>query len=174
MQEQNGGRPTILPKMYEEPLFSQIIDKIESGCNDREIYTSLHCSAKTFRTWRDDNRNAYDEAKSVSRANLLELAESALASKMTVRTVKETETIYDASGNVEKVKVKEKELDKDSLVAMFIAKAGNPELYNPTEWRRLQQEESSAHDLKAKIEELDDYKLSKYETPEIEVPEGFE
>lgn len=174
MQAQNGGRPTILPKMYEEPLFSQIIDKIESGCNDREIYTSLHCSAKTFRTWRDDNRKAYDEAKSVSRANLLELAESALASKMTVRTLKETETIYDASGNVEKVKVKEKELDKDSLVAMFIAKAGNPELYNPTEWRRLQQEESSAHDLKAKIEELDDYKLSKYETPEIKVPEGFE
>ena len=36
MQTQNGGRPTILPKMYEEPLFSQIIDKIESGCNDRE------------------------------------------------------------------------------------------------------------------------------------------
>ena len=32
MQKQNGGRPTILPKMYEEPLFSQIIDKIESGC----------------------------------------------------------------------------------------------------------------------------------------------
>ena len=54
MQKQNGGRPTILPKMYEEPLFSQIIDKIESGCNDREIYTSLHCSAKTFRKWRDD------------------------------------------------------------------------------------------------------------------------
>ena len=174
MQEQNGGRPTILPKMYEEPLFSQIIDKIESGCNDREIYTNLHCSAKTFRKWRDDNRKAYDEAKSVSRANLLELAESALASKMTVRTLKETETIYDASGKVEKTKVKEKELDKDSLVAMFIAKAGNPELYNPTEWRRLQQEESSAHDLKAKIEELDDYKLSNYETPKIEVPEGFE
>ena len=174
MQEQKGGRPTILPKMYEEPLFSQIIDKIESGCNDREIYTHLHCSAKTFRKWRDDNRKAYDEAKSVSRANLLELAESALASKMTVRTLKETETIYDADGKVEKTKVKEKELDKDSLVAMFIAKAGNPELYNPTEWRRLQQEESSAHDLKAKIEELDDYKLSNYETPKIEVPEGFE
>ena len=174
MQEQKGGRPTILPKMYEEPLFSQIIDRIESGCNDREIYTHLHCSAKTFRKWRDDNIKAYDEAKSVSRANLLELAESALASKMTVRTVKETETIYDENGNVEKVKVKEKELDKDSLVAMFIAKAGNPELYNPTEWRRLQQEESSAHDLKAKIEELDDYKLSNYETPKIEVPEGFE
>ena len=154
MQTQNGGRPTILPKMYEEPLFSQIIDKIESGCNDREIYTSLHCSAKTFRKWRDDNIKAYDEAKSIARGNLLVLAESALASKLTVRTLKETETIYDADGNVEKVKVKEKELDKDSLVAMMVAKAGNPELYNPTEWRRLQQEESSAHDLKAKIEEL--------------------
>ena len=174
MQTQNGGRPTILPKMYEEPLFSQIIDKIESGCNDREIYTSLHCSAKTFRKWRDDNIKAYDEAKSIARGNQLELAESALASKLTVRTLKETETIYDADGNVEKVKVKEKELDKDSLVAMMVAKAGNPELYNPTEWRRLQQEESSAHDLKTKIEELDDYKLSKYKTPEIEVPEGFE
>lgn len=124
MQTQNGGRPTILPKMYEEPLFSQIIDKIESGCNDREIYTSLHCSAKTFRKWRDDNIKAYDEAKSIARGNLLELAESALASKLTVRTLKETETIYDADGNVEKVKVKEKELDKDSLVAMMVAKAG--------------------------------------------------
>ena len=57
---------------------------------------------------------------------------------------------------------------------MMVAKAGNPELYNPTEWRRLQQEESSAHDLKAKIEELDDYKLSNYKTPEIEAPKGFE
>ena len=65
MKTQNGGRPTILPKMYEEPLFSQIIDKIESGCNDREIYTSLHCSAKTFRKWRDDNIKAYDEAKGI-------------------------------------------------------------------------------------------------------------
>ena len=101
MQTQKGGRPTILPKMYEEPLFSQIIDKIESGCNDREIYTSLHCSAKTFRKWRDDNIKAYDEAKSIARGNLLELAESALASKLTVRTLKETETIYDADGNVE-------------------------------------------------------------------------
>ena len=174
MQKQNGGRPTILPKMYEEPLFSQIIDKIESGCNDREIYTSLHCSAKTFRKWRDDNIKAYDEAKGIARANLLELAESALASKLTVRTLKETETIYDADGNVEKVKVKEKEMDKDSLVAMMVAKAGNPELYNPTEWRRLQQEDSNSNDLKAKIEELDDYKLSKYETPEIEAPKGFE
>ncbi|AOQ30147.1 small terminase [Lactococcus phage 17W12M] len=82
MQKQNGGRPTILPKMYEEPLFSQIIDKIESGCNDREIYTSLHCSAKTFRKWRDDNIKAYDEAKSIARGNLLELAESALASSI--------------------------------------------------------------------------------------------
>ena len=97
-----------------------------------------------------------------------------MASKLTVRTLKETETIYDADGNVEKVKVKEKELDKDSLVAMMVAKAGNPELYNPTEWRRLQQEESSSNDLKAKIEELDDYKLSKYKTPKIEVPKGFE
>ena len=174
MQTQNGGRPTILPKMYEEPLFSQIIDKIESGCNDREIYTSLHCSAKTFRKWRDDNIKAYDEAKSIARVNLLELAESALASKLTVRTLKETETIYDADGNVEKVKVKETELDKDSLVAMIVAKAGNHELYNPTEWRRLQQEDSISNDLKAKIEELDDYILSKYKTPEIEVPEGFE
>ena len=95
MQKQNGGRPTILPKMYEEPLFSQIIDKIESGCNDREIYTSLHCSAKTFRKWRDDNIKAYDEAKGIARGNLLELAESALASKLTVRTLKETETIYE-------------------------------------------------------------------------------
>jgi len=57
---------------------------------------------------------------------------------------------------------------------MMDAKAGNPELYNPTEWRRLQQEEASAHDLKAKIEELDDYKLSNYKTPEIKAPEGFE
>ena len=57
---------------------------------------------------------------------------------------------------------------------MMVAKAGNPELYNPTEWRILQQEESNSHDLKAKIEELDDYKLSKYETPKIEVPKGFE
>ncbi|ECM1961761.1 hypothetical protein SB06_25260, partial [Salmonella enterica subsp. enterica serovar Tennessee] len=113
----------ILPKMYEEPLFSQIIDKIESGCNDKEIYTNLHCSAKTFRKWRDDNIKAYDEAKSIARGNLLELAESALASKLTVRTLKETETIYDADGNVEKVKVKERELDKDSLVAMMVAKA---------------------------------------------------
>ena len=102
MQKQNGGRPTILPKMYEEPLFSQIIDKIESGCNDREIYTNLHCSAKTFRKWRDDNIKAYDEAKSIARGNLLELAESALASKLTVRTLKETETIHHADGNLEK------------------------------------------------------------------------
>ena len=57
---------------------------------------------------------------------------------------------------------------------MMVAKAGNPELYNPTEWRRLQQEEASSNDLKAKIEELDDYKLSKYETPEIKAPKGFE
>ena len=57
---------------------------------------------------------------------------------------------------------------------MMVAKAGNPELYNPTEWRRLQQEQSNSSDLKAKIEELDDYKLSNYKTPEIEVPKGFE
>lgn len=56
---------------------------------------------------------------------------------------------------------------------MMVAKAGNPELYNPTEWRRLQQEESSAHDLKAKIEELDDYKLQ-VRNSKIEVPKGFE
>lgn len=174
MNQDKGGRPTILPKMHEEPLYSEILEKIESGCNDREIYTALHCSRATFVKWREAHIEAYNDAKAVSRSTLLELAESALASKMTVRTLKETETIYDASGKVEKVKIKEKELDKDSLVAMFIAKAGNPELYNPTEWRRLQQEESSAHDLKAKIEELDDYKLSNYETPAIEVPEGFE
>ena len=154
MQAQNGGRPTILPKMYEEPLFSQIIDKIESGCNDREIYTSLHCSAKTFRKWRDDNIKAYDEAKSIARGNLLELAESALASKLTVRTLKETETIYDADGNVEKVKVKEKELDKDSLVAMMVAKAGNPELYNLLNGVDCNRKNQALMTLKLKLKNL--------------------
>ena len=154
MQTQNGGRPTILPKMYEEPLFSQIIDKIESGCNDREIYTSLHCSAKTFRKWRDDNIKAYDEAKSIARGNLLELAESALASKLTVRTLKETETIYDADGNVEKVKVKEKELDKDSLVAMMVAKAGNLNFITPLNGGDYNRKNQALMTLKLKLKNL--------------------
>lgn len=167
------GRPTILPEMMKEPLYSQIIEKIESGCNNREIYTNLHVSAGTFNKWRDANIEAYDAAKAVARSNLLDLAESALASKLTVRTLKETETIYDAQGKVEKIKVKEKELDKDSLVAMMIAKAANPELYNPVEYRRLQQEEAGSNDLKAKIEEMNKYSLNGYVTPEIEAPTDF-
>ena len=173
MTDKKVGRPTILPEMSKEPLYSEIIDKIENGCSDREIYTALHVSAKTFRVWRDAHIKAYDEAKAVARSNMLELAESALASKMTVRTLKETETIYNSDGTVDKIKVKEKELDKDSLVAMFIAKAGNPELYNPTEWRRLQQEEANSNDLKEKIEEMNKYSLEHYKEPEIEAPTDF-
>ena len=173
MTDKKVGRPTILPEMSQEPLYSEIIDKIESGCNDREIYTALHVSAKTFRVWRDAHIKAYDEAKKVARSNMLELAESALASKMTVRTIKETETLYDEHGKVKSVKVKEKELDKDSLVAMFIAKAGNPELYNPTEWRRLQQEEAGSNDLKQKIEEMNKYSLEHYQAPEVQAPTDF-
>ena len=175
MTDKKVGRPTILPEMSEEPLYSEIIDKIESGCNDREIYTALHVSAKTFRIWRDAHRKAYDEAKAVARSNMLELAESALASKMTVRTLKETETIYNSDGTVDKIKVKEKELDKDSLVAMFIAKAGNPEVWNPSEYRRLQLEEKQGNDLKDVIKDVSTYDVKQYSLPEnIEVPEGFE
>ena len=61
MQKQNGGRPTILPKMYEEPLFSQIIDKIESGCGGgnvsvKAVYYEYHTITMT-----DGKGTAYNE-----------------------------------------------------------------------------------------------------------------
>lgn len=174
MEEQKVGRPTILPEMMKEEMTNDILDKIEQGCNDREIYSALHVSAKTFRVWREANRKAYDEAKAQARANLLGLAESALASKMNVRTLKETETLYNPDGSVKGYKVKEKELDKDSLVAMMVAKAGNPELYNPTEWRRLQQEEKKGSDLKEAIEEITKFNIKNYQEPEgIQAPKDF-
>lgn len=174
METEKIGRPTILPKMLEPEMTKEILDKIEEGCNDREIYSALHVSAKTFRVWREANRTAYDEAKAQARANLLDLAESALASKMSVRTLKETETLYNPDGTVKGYKVKEKELDKDSLVAMMVAKAGNPELYNPTEWRRLQQEEQNGSDLKRAIENMTKFDVKNYEEPEgIKAPTDF-
>ena len=58
---------------------------------------------------------------------------------------------------------------------MFIAKAGNPEVWNPSEYRRLQLEEKQGNDLKDVIQDISTYDVKQYSLPEnIEVPEGFE
>lgn len=168
------GRPTILPEMMTPKMTEQILEKVAEGCYDIEIYKALHVSAATFRKWRDANIEAYESAKAVARANMLSAAESAIMSKLQPRTLTETETTYEADGSVKMTKVKEKQLDSDSLIAMFVAKAANPELWNPSEYRRLQLEEKSGNDLKEAIDKITTYDVNKYAEPVIEPPRGFE
>lgn len=174
MTEKKVGRPTILPEMMTEEMTEQILEKVAEGCYDIEIYKALHVSAATFRKWRDANIEAYDKAKALARSNMLSAAESAIMSKLQPRTLSETETIYEADGKVKSVKVKEKQLDSDSLIAMFVAKAANPELWNPSEYRRLQLEEKSGNDLKDAIDKITTYDVNKYQAPEITIPEGYD
>ena len=57
---------------------------------------------------------------------------------------------------------------------MFVAKAGNPELWNPAEWRRLKNEEKGSDKLAEVARELSGYSLSKYKEPtQIEPPVDF-
>lgn len=174
MTEKKVGRPTILPEMLEPEMTAEILEKVSEGCYDIEIYKALHVSAATFRKWKEANKEAYDEAKKIARSGMLDVAESALMAKLQPRVLKETETKYNAAGEVVDVKVKEKTLDSDSLIAMFVAKAGNPELWNPSEYRRLQLEEKSGNDLKEAIDKITTYDIKKYQAPEIQAPEGFE
>lgn len=171
----NGvGRPSPLEDMLKPDMTAEILEKVESGCSDIEIYKKLHCSASTFRKWRDANLEAYDKAKEMSRKNMLSLAESALAAKLQVRELKETEISYDENGNVKSTKVKTKEYDVDTVAAMFVAKAANPELWNRSEYQRLLIDGDKGNKIKEAIDSLLDYKLDKYEAPEVEVPEGFD
>ena len=168
----NGvGRPSPLDFMMTPEGTEQILEKVESGCSDREIYRGLHCGPGTFRKWRDANIEAYDEAKSNARKTMLGLAESALASKLQVRELTETEVTYDEQGNIKSKKVKTKQLDVDSLTAMFIAKAANPELYNRSEYQRLQIDSEKGDSIKEAIDTLIQYDVKKYDTPEIEAPD---
>ena len=166
-----AGRPSMLPEMMKPEMTEQILEKVAEGCYDIEIYKSLHTSAQTFAKWREANREAYDEAKSIARTNMLSLAESALQRKLTPHTAEETEIEYDGDGNIIKRKVKTKHYEPDSIVSMFVAKAGNMALYDPVNYRRLQLEEKTDDKIKDVIEALQQYPLSKYETPiEVQPP----
>lgn len=170
-EKKKTGRPSPIDWMMTPEGTAEILRQVEDGLNDIEIYKALHTSATMFRRWRDANIEAYDEAKSNARKTMLGLAESALASKLQVRELTETEITYDEQGNVKSKKVKTKQLDVDSLTAMFIAKAANPELYNRSEYQRLQIDSEKGDSIKEAIDTLIQYDVKKYKTPEIEAPD---
>ena len=168
------GRPSNLDYLMSPEGTEQALEKIREGCSDIDIYKPLHMGAVTFRKWREANIKAYDEAKQLAKSNMLGLAESALQAKLRPRVIKETETLYNPDGSIKSKRVKEKELDSDSLIAMFVAKAGNPELWNASEWRRIKNEEKGKDKLAEAIAELSEYKLGNYQEPEnIEAPTDF-
>lgn len=172
--EKKTGRPSNLSYIMTEEGTEEVLEKVREGCSDIDIYKPLHMSALTFRKWRDAHIKEYDEAKTFAQSNMLSLAESALQAKLRPRVVTETEILYNEDGSIKSKRVKEKELDIDSLTAMFVAKAGNPELWNPAEWRRLKNEEKGSDKLAEVARELSGYNLSKYKEPEhIEPPVDF-
>lgn len=171
----SAGRPSALNDMMTPEVTEQILEKVKDGLADYEIYKSLHTSSTTFRKWRDANINAYDEAKVIARANMLSLAESALQAKLKPRTLTETETLYEADGKtIKSFKVKTKEYDIDTNASIFIAKAGNPKLYDPVNFAKIKEAEMGAVELREAIEATSKYNLDNYEAPAgIEAPTDF-
>ena len=169
------GRPSALDEMMTPEITQEILDKVADGVADYEIYKALHTSSITFRKWRDANIDAYDDAKKVARSNMLSLAESALQAKMRPRTLTETETVYEADGKtIKSIKVKTKEYDIDTNASIFVAKAGNPQLYDGVNFAKIKEAEMGAMELKEAIEATSKYNLENYEVPEgIEVPTDF-
>ena len=169
------GRPSALDDMMKPEVTQQILDKVADGIADYEIYKSLHTSSTTFRKWRDANINAYDKAKTIARSNMLSLAESALQAKLKPRTLTETETIYEADGKtIKSIKVKTKEYDIDTNASIFVAKAGNPRLYDGVNFAKIKEAEQGAVELKEAIEATSKYNLDNYEVPQgIEAPVDF-
>lgn len=161
--------------MMKPEVTEQILEKIADGIADYEIYKSLHTSSITFRKWRDAHIDAYDNAKKVARSNMLSLAESALQAKLKPRTLTETETVYEADGKtIKSIKVKTKEYDIDTNASIFVAKAGNPQLYDGVNFAKIKEAEMGAIELKEAIEATSKYNLENYEEPKgIEAPTDF-
>lgn len=169
------GRPSAFDDMMKPDVTADILKKIADGCADYEIYKALHTSALTFRKWRDANIKAYDDAKELARSNMLSLAESALQAKMKRHTLVETETVYEADMKTVKLhRVKTKEIDPDTNASMFVARAGNPQLYDPVNFAKIKEAEVGASELREAIEATKRYDLNNYETPDgIEAPVDF-
>lgn len=169
------GRPSALDDMMKPEITQEILDKIADGVADYEIYKSLHTSSRTFNKWRDAHISEYDEAKAVARSNMLSLAESALQAKMKAHTLTETETVYEADMKTVKLyRVKTKEVDPDTNASMFVARAGNPQLYDPVNFAKIKEAEKGASDLREAIEATKRYNLDNYEVPDgIEAPVDF-
>lgn len=169
------GRPSALADMMKPEVTEEILEKVADGVADYEIYKALHTSAKTFRAWRDANITAYDKAKTIARSNMLSLAESALQLKMKRHTLVETETVYEADMKTVKLhRVKTKEIDPDTNASMFVARAGDPKLYDPVNFAKIKEAEQGASELRQAIEDTKRYNLDNYEVPEgIEAPTDF-
>ena len=170
-----AGRPSMLPLMNSDEVKQQILDKVMEGLSDYDIYTQMHVGYRTFKKWKEQNIEDYNNARDVRHKRMLALAEGALVSKLQTRVIKETETKTDADGNVLYTITKEKEKEPDTLASMFVAKAVNPELWNPAEWKKLQNEEVGAREIKHAIEQLNDYSVRDVTPPpvEIEAPKEY-
>lgn len=171
------AKPSKIPMLNEPDTKAMILKHVSEGMTDQELYKILHVSNVTFKKWKDlpENQEDYFQAKKAMYDNLLSIAESGLKKKAEGLTLTEEEVEYDGQGKVTKRKVKSKQTAPDTLALMFIAKAGNPEVWNPSEYRRLQLEEKQGNDLKDVIKDISTYDVKQYSLPEnIEVPEGFE
>mgnify|MGYP004589011375 CR=1 FL=1 len=171
------AKPSKIPLLNEPETKAMILKHVSEGMTDKELYKVLSVSNMTFKKWKDlpENKDDYLQAKREMYENLLSIAESGLKKKAEGLTLTEEEIEYDGEGNITKRKVKNKQTAPDTLALMFIAKAGNPEVWNPSEFRRLQLEEKQGNDLKDVIKDVTTYNVRNYKEPEgITAPEGFE
>ena len=171
------AKPSKIPMLNEPDTKAMILKHVSEGMTDQELYKILHVSNVTFKKWKDlpENQEDYINAKKAMYDNLLSIAESGLKKKAEGITLTEEEVEYDGQGKVVKRKVKSKQTAPDTLALMFIAKAGNAKVWNPSEYRRLELEEKQGNDLKDVIKDISTYDVKQYSLPDnIEVPEGFE
>lgn len=157
-------------KLNRKKTTKAILDKVEEGLSDYQIYTALAVSSSTFHLWKQEHQQEYTDAKDQFAINSLELVERKLNKKIYGGWRRKERYEIDESGKEVLVSVERQQVDPELNAIMFFLKNRAPEKWNLIEITKIKQEDNANENLRKIVQDLSKYDVKNYEPEEDEYP----
>ena len=163
-------------KLNNQKATKAILNNVENGLNDYQIYTALGVASSTFNVWKKEHEQEYNDAKEIANVKALELVESHLNKKIFGGWRIKQRYEIDDNGIEKLVSYERQQVNPELNAIMFYLKNKAPDQWNSLEIAKLKQDENKTENLREIVQNLSKYDVKNYEQQAIEydIPPDFE
>lgn len=156
----------MVSKLDEKEITESILKKVSLGASDLKIYRALKVSPPTFKLWKNDHQEEYEQAKIEFQLSALAKVETQLNKKIRGGWRRKEKYEVDDEGNEILVSVERQQVDPELNAIMFWLRSHHPEIYDRVNMKRLELEQQEGSNIQEVIQQLSKFDINKYEVDE--------